>query len=386
MSGDDALDRGTRERRTSPADRGTTDPRTEDRGQLGVEGGVDLGGTWDEYGNYWYTEETGLTWLWREPQKTWEVFSTPDDVIRTQGSTVGTGIKRALASQAAAGAERPSVQPTQYSQFAAGIGTRWGQRHGVVLGIGAAPVAEGAAFVAEKGALVLGMANPWAMVAHPPLEAVRRKFREPLNQWDEEAEQRERESADMRAEARGDFERYQLPVVVAGTTKQVGGRGGPPADVKTRVDNFVKETMRVYRTAVERAKTANPKATRSAIGRIAEKAALADAEGRARACGLDPAYIHVGDVPVGVTGPKGGASTTEVVSWRYKFMLELKLTPDSDRGRPQLDSHRIAVEESVNFERGGRYFKGYGEGYEGEGVETFKMGEPMNTEVEVEVP
>ena len=54
-------------------------------GQWGVENGVDMGGTLDEFGSYWYGDETGNTWLWKEPEKSWELVSGPSDAIQVVG-------------------------------------------------------------------------------------------------------------------------------------------------------------------------------------------------------------------------------------------------------------------------------------------------------------
>jgi hypothetical protein len=374
MPPSDALDRGTDGRATSPVDRSTTDPGTQARGQLGVEGGVDLGGTWDADGNYWYTEDTGRTWRWREPEKAWEVFSSPDEAIRVHGI--------------APGQPKPYTPtphpPHPYAEWHAGVGRRYYQRTGP-FGIGALPVAHAAAFAAEKGSLILGtVVNQSALLAHPPLERVREEMEQVLDQWKEDAEQRERDYADMQAEGRGDLYRLPVTVYAAGTTKKVIGRGGSRPSVPARVDNYVKEMTKTYRESIVRARKGNPRASASEIGRIAERDTLARAEEIARACELDPGHIWVGNFPVGVTGPKGGASTAEVGSQRYKFIMELKKSPRADRG-PQDDAHRVAVEESVNFEEGGRYFRVYGENYEGEGVKTVEMGEADVTP-EFEVP
>ena len=49
----------------------------------GVENGVDLG-TWDDAGNYWYTDDVGYTYLWDDPSKKWKLLSTPRDAIHIE--------------------------------------------------------------------------------------------------------------------------------------------------------------------------------------------------------------------------------------------------------------------------------------------------------------
>jgi hypothetical protein len=345
--------RATEQRATAPAQRATA---------WGDPAGVDLGGTWDQHGNYWYTDEnTGSNWVWQEPQKQWTQLSTPADAIHVQGRAPGG----------------QGVNP--YVAFNQGIGTRWGQTHGLFLGIGAAPIAEPMAFVGEKGAVVVGSLVPGGqgfLLAGPPLAHARKEMTAIRERWEEEAKQRDREWEILQAEGRGDL--YRVPLVVGATAPE-----GPAGKTPARVQDFVDRITDTYRTEITKARARLPNASASEIGRVAEKATLEQVEPLARAAGLDPGHIWVGDFPVGVTGPKGGASTAEMGSQKYGFIVELKKSPRAVRGY-QADAHRVAVEEAVNFEKGGAYYRVYGENYEGEGVDTYKMGEPQ-VEAEPEI-
>ena len=347
--------------------------------QLGDENGVELGGTWDEYGQYWYfEEETGHTWVWLEPQKQWQMLATATDAVKI------TGVAPPAPKPPATPPAPTPVNP--YQAWAAGIGTRYFARTGP-FGIGALPVAHGAAFAFDKGSTVLGtLVHPAYLLAGPPARHARDQMNEILDTWTEEAKQRERELEDDQAEARGDL--YRLPVsviatdkppptVAMGTTKNVGPRSRIPA----RVEAFADSLKTTYRKAIVEAKRQNPKASASEVGRVAEKATLEQAEALAEANGLNPGHIWIGDFPVGVTGPAGGASTAEIGSQRYGFIIELKKSPRADR-RPQTQAHETAVEESVNFDEGVRYYKLYGENYEGEGVKTVETGEQAEPVVE----
>ena len=352
-------------------------------GRLGDENGVDLGGTWDEYGNYWYfEEESGYTWVWLEPQKQWQLVSTASDAVRL------TGVAPPPPKPPAKPKVPAPVNP--YQAWAAGIGTRYFARTGP-FGIGALPVAHGAAFAFDKGSTVLGtLVHPAYLLAGPPAHHVREQMNEILDTWTDEAEEHERDWQDLQAEGRGDL--YRLPVsvmtddkdsvppppVAVGTSKQVGPRSRIPA----RVEAFANDIKTTYRKAVVDAKRQNPRASPSKIGRIAEKTTLDAAESLARANGLNPEYIWIGDFPVGVTGPRGGVITAEMGSQKYKFIIELKKTTKSDRPS-QTKAHEAAVEEGVNFEDGVLYLKIRGENFKGEGVERMETPEP---EVEPAVP
>ncbi len=144
-----------------------------------------------------------------------------------------------------------------------------------------------------------------------------------------------------------------------------GGRGAaatgarlPP--VGKRVQGFVDDLAAAYRDAISAARTGNPRATPSQIGRTGERVALGRVEALARRWSLDPSRVWVGDVPVGVTGPSGGVISAEIGSPYYKFLIELKKSPAAVR-RYQAVAQMLSVDESINFPNGGRLYRVYGE-------------------------
>lgn len=94
----------------------------------------------------------------------------------------------------------------------------------------------------------------------------------------------------------------------------------------------------------------------------------------AKARGLNPGHIQVGNYLVGVTGPRGGQLTAEMGSPHYGFMVELKKSPKAVRGW-QAQGHLIAVDNSLNYRWGGVYVRIYGENYKpGASVDRRAMG------------
>ena len=158
---------------------------------------------------------------------------------------------------------------------------------------------------------------------------------------------------DAVSRARSDRRRLSRAVVKKGAAK---------LKMRERVQGFADAVADVFRTSVADARKANPRATASVIGLEAEKATLKKAPALAKKWGLNESRIFIGSVPVGVTGPKGGAISAEIASKFYKFMVELKKSPKAVRGY-QAMAQLLALDEGFNFPRGGTYFRIYGEGY-----------------------
>ncbi len=106
---------------------------------------------------------------------------------------------------------------------------------------------------------------------------------------------------------------------------------------------------------------------------MAEQRTLAQVDTVARARGLNPGHISVGNFPMGVTGPRGGAVSAEMGSPHYGFVVELKKSPKAVGGL-QAEAHLLSVDKSLNFPRGGVYARIYGENYKGKGVDRRGMG------------
>ena len=87
---------------------------------------------------------------------------------------------------------------------------------------------------------------------------------------------------------------------------------------------------------------------------------------------------------MGVTGPKGGAVSAEMGSPYYGFVVEAKKSPKAVGG-DQAEAHLLSVNKSLNFPEGGVFYRIYGEGYKGSGIDRQPMGaelEPMGAELE----
>lgn len=102
----------------------------------------------------------------------------------------------------------------------------------------------------------------------------------------------------------------------------------------------------------------------------AEQATLQKVPTLAKKWGLNESRIFVGSVPVGVICPKGGGTSghpgsghsVEMASKFYKFMIELKKIPQAAKG-DQTRAHLLALEDGINFPRGGKYLRIHGLGY-----------------------
>jgi hypothetical protein len=153
-------------------------------------------------------------------------------------------------------------------------------------------------------------------------------------------------------------------------------KGAAKIKMRERVQGFADAVADEFRTGIADARKANPRATASVIGLQAEKVALDKVPALAKKWGLDANRIFVGSVPVGVTGPKGGVISAEAASKFYKFMIELKKSPKAVRGY-QAIAQLLALEEGINFPRGGTYFRIYGEGFrKGQGMHVHESPAP----------
>jgi hypothetical protein len=205
------------------------------------------------------------------------------------------------------------------------------------------------------------------------------------------------------SEAQAAYERgdlYQLPVLIAEDAAVDAVPGPEPGSAplslqrapaakgtrttasmrrlstRDRVDRFINDLANEYREGIAAAREKYPAETASVIGTEGEKMTLRNVVPLARKWGLDPNRIAVGDVPVGVTGAKGGVITAEAVSTYYKFMVELKKSPRAVR-RYQAEAHLVAIEKGANFPGGGRFFRIYGERFgQGRGAYVFEASPP----------
>jgi hypothetical protein len=142
--------------------------------------------------------------------------------------------------------------------------------------------------------------------------------------------------------------------------KKAAGKARRP--VRERVQGFADDVAERYRGDIVEARKAHPTGTASLVGIEAEKATLGDVPRLAAKWGLNHEHIWVGGFPVGVAGPKGGVITAEMGSTYYKFMIELKKSPRAVR-LYQAQAHFLAVEQGINFPKGVRYFRIYGENF-----------------------
>ena len=203
----------------------------------------------------------------------------------------------------------------------------------------------------------------------------------------EDAQQRAAEREEEDAARRGDL--FQLPVFIrtdadleaddsspaartAPTASTAARRlarvpakkagAGARRPLRQRVQGFADAVADRYRDDIAAARKANPTGTASLIGIEAEKATLGEVPRLAAKWGLNHEHIWVGGFPVGVAGPKGGVITAEMGSTYYKFMIELKKSLRAVR-KFQAEAHFLAVEEGINFPKGVRYFRIYGENF-----------------------
>ena len=78
-----------------------------------------------------------------------------------------------------------------------------------------------------------------------------------------------------------DAEVLDTAPLAAGTTEKVG----KPARSPVRVEGFIRDITTIYRNEIEAAKKANPGATASKIGTIAESRTIAQVDAVAKAAG-----------------------------------------------------------------------------------------------------
>jgi hypothetical protein len=341
-------------RGTSPQERGVT--RATTRPDPDPDRGVDLGGVWDENGNYWLTDEAGRVMLWQESAQQWQVIATPDQAVQMRGVAPMTDADRAYV------ANRDALLKRVYGAPAREFG-----RTGVMGGPGRV--------VGKMTAEALDKVGHVIPVEYVPFAGeMNQKSQEFLAAEAEmiaDAKRRDAEAEAQTAKAHGEL--YQMPVVVAstpklekeleatvaaGTTKKVGS----PIRAPARVEGFINDIAAEYREQILKAKTEEPKATASRHGILAEQRTLAKLPELAQARGLNPGHIMWGNVPVGVTGPRGGALSAEIGSPHYGFMIELKKSPKAVKGW-QAQGHLIAVDHSLNYPWGGVYARIYGEKY-----------------------
>jgi hypothetical protein len=353
-------------RGTSPRERGvdraTTTPDPD------PDRGVDLGGVWDEHGNYWYTDEAGTTMVWQESAQQWQLIAGPEQAIRVEGRAPLTDEDRAYVASRDAMLKRHFGAPAR--QFG---------RVGVMGG---------------PGRIVGKMISEAWSNEYYDLGAVDPTHTGFMNKLSDDFKQVEAEiiADNARQDAEADAqtahahgELYQMLVVVAsndklereleaevaaGTTKKVGS----PVRAPGRVEGFINDLTGTYRDELVKIKRAEPTATASRHGMVAEKITLERVPQLARARGLNFDHIMVNNFIVGVTGPKGGQLTAEMGSPHYGFIAELKKSPGAVKGW-QAQGHLIAVDHSLNFPHGGLYVRIFGENYKpGKGVDRRAMG------------
>lgn len=367
-------------RGTSPAEgthaRGTTSPP-----YIDPDRGIDLGGHWDKHGVYWYADEAGRTWLWTEAKKQWKVFSTPDQAIKLSGRAPST-----VAADRAAQARNDA-----YRQLLKGPARQYGRNYGVV----GVPTILAGKLAGEAFEEVRDVISPEVIVSVAPgavlLSHNTQRLKDAEAEIAAEKDRRDRIAEAQIAHEHGEL--FQMPVVVASTEKVdesaprdpmvaagTTTKAGKPARSSARVEGLVSDIAKTYRKEIVNARKANPRATASLIGIIAEKKTLDQVEKLARARGLDPGHIWVKDFPVGVAGPSGKRQghTAEMGSPHYGFIVELKKSPQAV-GALQAEAHLLAVNQSLNFPEGGVYARIYGERYKGAGVDRQGMGADLDS-------
>jgi hypothetical protein len=138
------------------------------------------------------------------------------------------------------------------------------------------------------------------------------------------------------------------------------------APMRERTDGFVRDLAAVYKDSIVEVRLGAGKSgiTHQQLGKVAEEVALrrVESEGLARKWQLDPNRIFLGDSYVGV-----GAYSAEAKSRYYKFLVELKLSPDAIRP-DQLEAHLVALSEGFDFPEGGRHVLITGERFRGSGI------------------
>ena len=111
----------------------------------------------------------------------------------------------------------------------------------------------------------------------------------------------------------------------------------------TKAQQFVQRISEVYKEAVAKFEAEGiwkpPE-----IGRKAEKYTLERVPQELTRLKMNPRAVEVGNVMVGATGPKGGQVTVEILSRYYNFMIELKKSPEANRGW-QAQAQQIAAKE-----------------------------------------
>jgi RHS repeat-associated protein len=260
------------------------------------------------------------------------------------------------AREAAREAARIEARNQAYRNHYAAPGNQYARQSRIFNHPAARPLARYLALPTMKAyTIISAYFNPVAGAGLDPIEHAEELFEKEQERLTEEAKEHEREVAELK----GDL--YRLPVtVMAGITitKQI----------KANIDTFVNSVAKNFRKNIIAEYNKNPNARPSEIGRNAEQATLRSVPRLARAAGLDPGYIHVGDFPVGVTGPRGGAITADLGSTNYGFWIELKKSVKANRSS-QTQGQNVAISERVNFEASvrPRGYKIYAENYTGSG-------------------
>ena len=352
-------------RGTSPSERGVTRAAS----SPDPDRGVDLGGVWDEHGNYWYADDDGTTWVWSEAEQQWRMLASPSHAVQLRGEApLSEADKAYFASQQAA-----------YKRHLGAPGRQFGQ---TLFGGPPRIVGKMAAEAITNEYVDLGALDQTGILTN-----LSDQFKEAEADLSAQYVQQDAEAEARVAHERGEL--FQVPVAVAsnkvleeelkaehgtavaaGTTKRVGSPVRSPA----RVEGFIGDVARVYREELVAAKKAEPNATASRHGTLAEQRTLKKVPELARARKLNPGHIQVGNFRVGVTGPRGGQLSAEMGSPHYGFMIELKKSPKAVRGW-QAQGHLIAVDYSLDFKWGGVYVRIYGENYKpGAGVDRRAMG------------
>jgi len=351
---------------TSPPERGIT--RVSTTPDLDMDS-LDLGGDWDEYGNYWYADSEGWNWVWSESAQQWQLLSTPDQAIEVWGRAPLTDEDRAWMNSVDA-----------YKRHLQAPGRQFGR---TLMGGPPRIVGKMIAEVGSNEYVNLGVLDPTGGMVSGFLGNKADEFKQVEAEIIADTQRRDAESEARTAHAHGEL--YQIPVVVAsddklekehqaaiaaGTIKTVGSAVRAPA----RVEGLINDITQVFRDELVAAKLDEPNATASRHGTRAEQRTLAKVPALARARGLNPGHIMLNNFPVGVTGPRGGQLSAEMGSPHYGFMIELKKSPKAVKGW-QARGHLIAVDYSLNFPRGGVYVRIYGENYKpNAGVDRRAMG------------
>jgi hypothetical protein len=355
-------------RGTAEHERAVTRPSS--AAEVDPDRGVELGGHWDANNNYWYADESGRILMWEESTQQWHHVATPEAAIRVKGRIPITDEDRAYM------ASRDALLKRHYGAPARQFG-----RVGVMGGPGR---------IVGKMIAETWSNDYWDLGAVDP---TRTGFMNKLSDDFKQAEadiiadytRRDARAEAETAHAHGDL--YQMFVAVAsndklekelegevaaGTTKKVGSPVRSPA----RVEGFINDLATLYRDELVKIKDAEPKATASRHGTVAEQRTLAQVPRLAKARGLNFGHIMVNNFIIGVTGPRGGQLSAEMGSPHYGFVIEFKKSPKAMSGRGwQSQGHLIAVDHSLNFPHGGLYVRIFGENYKpGAGVDRRAMG------------